>query len=129
MNSKPRVLIYRDFLLPRSETFIRSQAEGLQRFEPYYAGLTTVDGIALPPERTMTATDGVLGKVQSAAFTRLGFAPHLAWQIWRCQPQLIHAHFGVDGTRVMRLSRLLRLPLLVTPDRCVSSWKRRLLPR
>lgn len=114
MNQKPRVLIYRDFLLPGSETFIRNQAEGLKRFVPYYAGLKTVEGIALPPERTMTASDSVLGRVQSAAFTRLGIAPHLAWQVLKCHPQLIHAHFGVDGSRVMRLAQLLRLPLLVT---------------
>jgi len=114
MNQKPRVLIYRDFLLPRSETFIRNQAEGLKRFVPYYAGLTTTEGIALPPERMMTVSDGMLGRLQSVAFTRLGVAPHLAWQAWRCHPQLIHAHFGVDATRVMRLAQLLRLPLLVT---------------
>jgi colanic acid/amylovoran biosynthesis glycosyltransferase len=114
MNQRPRVLIYRDFLLPGSETFIRNQAEGLTRFVPYYAGLTTVDGIALPPERTITAAQGVLGRWQGAAFTRLGVAPQFVWDVWKLQPQLVHAHFGVDATRVMTLSRLLRLPLLVT---------------
>lgn len=114
MNHRPSVLIYRDFLLPGSETFIRNQAEGLKRFVPYYGGLTTVDGIALPPERTITAAHGVLGRLQGAAFTRLGVAPQFAWDVWKLHPQLVHAHFGVDATRVMTLSRLLRLPLLVT---------------
>jgi glycosyltransferase involved in cell wall biosynthesis len=40
--------------------------------------------------------------------------PDFAYRVWRVRPRLIHAHFGVDGTRVMRLASTLRLPLLVT---------------
>jgi glycosyltransferase involved in cell wall biosynthesis len=114
MTDRPRVLVYRDFLLPGSETFIRSQAEGLRHFEAYYGGLTRVDGIALPSERVVTVRSGKLGPLQSALFTRLGLTPDFAYRVWRLGPKLVHAHFGVDGTRVMRLARRLRLPLLVT---------------
>lgn len=112
--SQHRVIIYRDFLLPSSETFIRNQAEGLREFVPYYAGLRLVDGIKLPAERTVVVARGPLGKVASATFTRLGVTPEFAWKISRLGPSLIHAHFGVDATRVMRLARLLGLPLLTT---------------
>ena len=114
MVGRPRVVIYRDFLLPSSETFIRNQAEALQRYAPYYAGLTRVDGIRLPDERTVTVRQGPLASLQSGVFTRLGLTPDFAFRIWRLRAKLIHAHFGVDGTRVMRLARTLRLPLLVT---------------
>lgn len=114
MSDRPRVIVYRDFLLPTSETFICNQAEGLQRFVPYYAGLTRIAGIELPADRTLTVRHGPLGSLQSAAFTRFGITPDFAWRVWRLRPRLIHAHFGVDATRVMRLAGVLRLPLLVT---------------
>lgn len=114
MPDRPRVLIYRDFLLPGSETFIRDQAESLQRFVPFYGGLTEVEGIKLPPERVLTVQKPPLGRLRSAVYTRLGITPDFAWRVWRLGPALIHAHFGVDGSRVMRLARTLRLPLLVT---------------
>lgn len=112
--SQRRVIIYRDFLLPSSETFIRNQAEGLREFVPYYAGLRLVDGLKLPEERTLVVARGSWGKAKSAAFTRLGVTPDFAWKISRLRPALIHAHFGVDATRVMRLAGVLGLPLLTT---------------
>jgi colanic acid/amylovoran biosynthesis glycosyltransferase len=114
MIERPRVLIYRDFLLPGSETFIRNQAEGLKHFLAYYAGLTRVPGIELPAERVLEVCTGPLGSLRSAAFTRLGLTPDFVYRVWKLGPSLIHAHFGVDGSRVMRLARTLRLPLLVT---------------
>ncbi len=38
MPDKPAVVIYRDWLLPPSETFVLGQAEALRRFTPYYVG-------------------------------------------------------------------------------------------
>jgi colanic acid/amylovoran biosynthesis glycosyltransferase len=114
MAERPRVVIYRDFLLTGSETFIREQAEGLKEFVPYYAGLMRVPGLDLPAERTLTVQRSPLGRVRSAAFTRLGLTPDFAWRVWKLRSKLVHAHFGVDGSRVMRLARTLRLPLLVT---------------
>jgi len=115
MNNRPRVLIYRDFLLAASETFIKSQAEGLQEFEPYYVGLRFVDGIPVPRDRAITLHGkGAVGRLGNFAFNRLGISPQVAWKLWRVGAKLIHAHFGVDGTRIMRVARTLQLPLVVT---------------
>jgi glycosyltransferase involved in cell wall biosynthesis len=113
--SRPKVLIYRDFLLFRSETFIKSQADGLRHFVPRYVGLQVVDGIPLPAESVTTVQGfGPIGKLQSAMFTRTGFAPLTLLALRRAQARLVHAHFGVDGTRIMRMAALLGLPLIVT---------------
>jgi len=113
--ARPRVLIYRDFLLPASETFIKNQAEGLRRFEAHYAGLSVVEGLTLPADRVISIyRSGNLGRVENAAFNRLGISPRILWRLWRLRAQLAHAHFGFDGTRILRLVRALKLPLVVT---------------
>ena len=115
MNDGPVAIIYRDFLLPRSETFILSQAEAMRRFCPYYVGLYGVDELKMPRDRVITVNNGgISGKLRSGMFTRMGVEPAIAWRVWRKHPSLIHAHFGVDGSRVMSLAKLLRVPLVVT---------------
>ncbi|HEY6722484.1 MAG TPA: glycosyltransferase [Polyangiaceae bacterium] len=111
----PRVLIYRDMLLPRSETFIVNQAERLKRYRPYYAGTTKIDGLPLPEERTLLFHGrGLLGKLGNVAYRRSGVSPHVTRILMRVQPSLVHAHFGFDATHVLRLCRAFRLPLVVT---------------
>jgi colanic acid/amylovoran biosynthesis glycosyltransferase len=116
MTSKQRVLIYRDFLLPPSETFIKSQGEGLTRFEPTYVGLTCVEGIQLPPERIveLQKVGGVLGWLERAAFGGLGVSPRAYLKLKLRGASLVHAHFGIDASRIMRLVRALGLPLIAT---------------
>jgi glycosyltransferase involved in cell wall biosynthesis len=110
-----RVLIYRDILLPRSETFIVNQAEGLKRYQPYYAGTTKIDGLTLPEERTLLLHgSGLLGKLGNEAYRRSGVSPRVTKILMRVRPRLVHAHFGFDATHVLRLCRAFRLPLVVT---------------
>ena len=114
MRRRP-VLVYRDFLLPISETFIKSQAEGLDRFIAYYAGLRRIQGIEVPTERVIEfQRKGWLGAPGNAIFKFTGLAPEAMIRIRRVRPVLVHAHFGVDASRVMRVAAALRLPLLVT---------------
>lgn len=115
MTSRPPVLVYRDFLLPVSETFIRSQGEGLKRFIAYYGGLCRIDGLELPEERVITfQRPGRLGRVENGVLALTGLAPRAMLRLRSLRPRLVHAHFGVDGSRVMHIARALRLPLLVT---------------
>jgi glycosyltransferase involved in cell wall biosynthesis len=109
------VLVYRDFLLPPSETFIKNQADGLRRFEPYFAGLMQVDGLELPQDRITTIYGkGLLRRAGNFLFNRVGLEPRLALKVARIAPALVHSHFGFDASRIMPLCRALRLPLLVT---------------
>lgn len=115
MSSKPNILIYRDSLLPASETFVRSQAEALQSFVPYYVGSQRVHGLSLPEERTIVIDrGGALGKTSQVCYKLSGFAPNFFRQIRKLNPALIHAHFGPDGLTALPLAKKLAVPLLVT---------------
>ncbi len=112
---KPVVLIYRNFLLKPSETFVRSQAETLQHFLPHYVGLRLVQGLMLPEERTLIVNrGGLLGKMREVSTKLRGFAPTFVQQVKNLHPALIHAHFGQDGAMALPLVKDLQVPLLVT---------------
>lgn len=115
MADEPTIAVYRDRLLPPSETFVLAQGESLRRFTPYYLGSRRVPGLPLPEERTLVVNGGgVLGKVSEAGHQLLGWDPVFARRAGRLGAELIHAHFGPDGVRALPLARALRLPLLVT---------------
>lgn len=116
MLTKPIVIIYRDHLLRPSETFIRSQAEALNNFIPYYAGSRIVRGLELPKERTITINQNSLipDKAIEIAFKLWGFAPFFLWHLQKLKPAAVHAHFGSDGVRALPLVRSLKVPLIVT---------------
>ena len=112
---KPNVIIFNGRLLPKSETFIRAQGEGLQKFVPYYVGARFVNGLSLPKERTLVVNQGgILGSTQEAIFKFFGTAPNLYQKMKALKPALIHAHFGVCGALVLPLAQNLQLPLIVT---------------
>jgi glycosyltransferase involved in cell wall biosynthesis len=115
-NFPPIVAIYKDKLLPPSQTFVRLQAEALKSYLPLYVtGGILRDGLALPRERCMVInTGGWLGASKEAAFLACGFAPGLFHRLRAIHPVLIHSHFGPDGLRGRYLSRRLGVPLIVT---------------
>ena len=77
MPSKPPVIIYRDFLLPPSETFVLGQAEALQRFTPYYVGSRLKKGLLTPQERTLVLNRGTLiGKAHEICLQACGICPY-----------------------------------------------------
>lgn len=73
---KPRVILYRDHLLPSSETFIRAQGEGLRLFEPYYVGMRPVNGLQLPEDRTYLLNRGGAWGYFREYSLKLGTVPH-----------------------------------------------------
>lgn len=58
--SSSNVILFNGRLLPASETFIRAQGEGLEKFTPYYVGARRVPGLTLPPDRTLVVNQGGL---------------------------------------------------------------------
>ncbi|MDZ4874794.1 MAG: hypothetical protein CLLPBCKN_004190 [Chroococcidiopsis cubana SAG 39.79] len=116
MLHKPVVLIYRNNLLPASETFVQKQAEALRDFIPYYVGSRLVQGLQLPQERRIALNQGGL----------LGLTNELSYKLWgktsvdfvrslqRLHPALIHAHFAPDGAIALPLAQCLQVPLVVT---------------
>lgn len=70
---KPAIFIYKDDLLPPSQTFVRNQAEALQGFIPYYVGSRLVQGLQLPKERTLVLNrGGLLGKACEVSYKLWG---------------------------------------------------------
>lgn len=115
MPSKPAVAIYRDWLLPPSETFVLGQAEALRRFTPYYVGSRLKEGLLTPQERTLVVNrGGLMGRAIEVSYKLTGFAPNFLHHLQKLNPVLIHAHFGTGGSQALPLSRRLNIPLLVT---------------
>ena len=114
-NRRPVVLIFRDHLLLRSETFVRAQTQAMQHFEPYYAGSRRMDELHLPPGHTITINRfGRWGRFAEIPFKLFGFAPLFIRRIKAVDPVLVHAHFGPDGVLALPIARALRVPLIVT---------------
>jgi glycosyltransferase involved in cell wall biosynthesis len=116
LSEKQTVLIYRDWLLPPSETFVLAQAEALERFTPYYIGSRLIkEGIPTPQDRTLLLNEGnLLGWMREACFKITGFAPTIVAPAQKLNPKLIHAHFGIGGSLALPLKRYLKTPLIVT---------------
>jgi glycosyltransferase involved in cell wall biosynthesis len=115
MSNKNNLIIYRNRLLPKSETFVKGQAEALRKFTPYYLGSRIVQGLQLPGERTLVVNrGGLLGRRNEISSKLWGFATTFVEQVRNLNPALIHAHFGQDGAMALPLAKDLQVPLLVT---------------
>lgn len=115
MPDKTPIIIYRDHLLPFSETFVLSQGESLFHFLPYYFGSRRVPGLPLPDGRfTVVNSGSLIGKAQEALHLSWRFDRPLIRQAQKIQPAFIHAHFGIDGVSALPLARALQVPLIVT---------------
>lgn len=111
------VLIYRNELLPASETFIRAQAGVLQRFTPVFAGLRRIDdGLDLRGASVLTLSDSesLRNKFKRRVFLRTGLARAFSEGIAARNPELVHAHFAVDAAAVLPIAKDLSVPLVVT---------------
>ncbi|NEQ73523.1 MAG: glycosyltransferase [Okeania sp. SIO2C9] len=115
---KPTVIIYRDQLIPYSETFIPAQVENFSSYQGFYvgsSGFPTAKSM-LPQNRTI-----ILGDLASPpglwkiAYKLTGFI-HPRWLkcLQDLSPQLIHAHFGLDGVLALPLAKKLKVPLIIT---------------
>jgi glycosyltransferase involved in cell wall biosynthesis len=118
MSSQKTVLVYRNELLPISETFIKEQALALRQWRPVLVGrrllhqlpLEDLDVRIAGPERSTLATR-LLWKCRRA----LGVVPSKVLKKLKAEnPLLVHAHFGIDALDAWPIARALKLPMLVT---------------
>ncbi len=120
-SEKSKVLIYAEPLLARSMTFIRTQAESLTRFSPYYVSPHYLrDGLPLPKERVlvMRRGEGSFSRLTEVPFKMFGLAPLFVRRLRKLRPALLHAHFGFAGLRALPLACRLGIPLVVTFQGC-----------
>jgi colanic acid/amylovoran biosynthesis glycosyltransferase len=114
---RPNVLVYRNDLIERSETFVVSQASAMRRFRAVFCGLTRCTGGILPkhaPSAILGADGGIHSFLQRRAFMYTGWGP--AWQrhCSEFRPVLMHAHFALDAAFALPLCYTLRIPLVVS---------------
>lgn len=110
----PRATIWREEVLPGSETFIVNQMQAMRRWTPLLSGVWfSPNPFGVTPAFVVnTPTHAALARADRKLYRRLRASPRLHWQLTRTQ--VIHAHFGPDGARIARAARLARRPLAVT---------------
>jgi colanic acid/amylovoran biosynthesis glycosyltransferase len=111
----PRALIYRDHLLPFSETFILNQANATSAYSPFFAGRRRVGGIDLSGYETIVVNEGgARGWAREASYLS-GHPPRdFVARLESFSPRVMHAHFGPDGVNALPLQSRLNVPLIVT---------------
>jgi colanic acid/amylovoran biosynthesis glycosyltransferase len=111
------VLIYKEDLLPISETFVLGQASSLRRYRPQYVGIfrsePSLEGVG---DAILVAPNipKVRNRLMRRLYHSLGYAPRFHRALSRVEPHLLHAHFASSGRSAVRLARTLRVPLIVT---------------
>jgi colanic acid/amylovoran biosynthesis glycosyltransferase len=117
VGTRPVVAIYTEPLLAPSMTFVRSQAEAMTFFSPYYISPHYLrNGLVLPGERVVvmhSASNG-FSRLRDVPFKVFGFAPLFVRRLRKLNPVLLHAQFGPMGLRALPLARKLGIPLVVT---------------
>jgi Glycosyltransferase len=111
----PEVAIFRNNLFRISEPFITQQAGSLRRYQPFYLGRLRFG--EAPPGACALALSDLGGparwlRVGAQMLTRAP-APYQRLLGSR-RPDLIHAHFGIDGVYALPLAQRLGVPLVTT---------------
>jgi colanic acid/amylovoran biosynthesis glycosyltransferase len=116
MIEMPTVLIFKETILPPSETFILAQMRALVRFNPFLVGLEpTRKGLSPDkPALLLSPRASKAADYRAKLYRRTGFAPAFHSKVKRLRPDLIHAHFASGGKTLLPLEKLLRLPFIVT---------------
>lgn len=112
-----RVGIYRTVFPITSETFITEQALGLNSYDPL---LITRSKISDTQLKTVAISDNDFLKAKQTLFWITRNEAFLGETSSFSNLNLIHAHFGADGTYAMPLADRLFLPLVVTLHGCES---------
>lgn len=107
----PRVALFKHVYLPRSEPYVHEQLRALTRWEPLVIARERRNGERFPVDWPGAELRGPLARL---VFLLRGRSRRLEREAMRLMPDLIHAHFAVDGVYALRLAEALELPLVVT---------------
>lgn len=113
LNSSPRVAVFRGDWLVGSETFIRRQMDALHRYEPIGFGLGLVSSSNSKPEDIAVFSRGRL-RLRRRLFGITRRSRALDDFLRARSVDVIHAHFGFDGTLIIPTANRLGIPLVVT---------------
>ncbi len=122
MGGGANVLVFRDRLLPLSETFIYENSLALSRYKAYFLGSRRAfPSLPLPEDRLFLINPDNSKSLRSEGFRSelefklLGRLPSrvLEWA-QALSPKVVHAHFAPDGTLGLPLAKALGVPLVVS---------------
>ena len=112
----PKILIFKETVLPPSETFILAQMNALRSFEATLIGLGRTNP-SLPlsqPPLLLSQRGPLVSSISAKIYRRSGIAPIFHHHARTLAADLVHAHFASGGRSALALARSLKLPLLVT---------------
>lgn len=116
-NQKIKIITFREFILPKTETFIETQTSSLQQHSNHYVGLRRLRESLNPinsPILTIN-TGNLAGHLKELFFKKTGFIPRSALnKLKRIKFRLCHSHFGPDSIYALKISKALNIPLVVT---------------
>jgi glycosyltransferase involved in cell wall biosynthesis len=109
-----KILIYRNQLLPLSETFIFAQAGALRNFDVRFAGMMPIrDGLpVLDRSILLTRQNTGISKLARFLFMNYGIGPGFLRRLRAEKPDLIHAHFSIDSSIALPIADGLDVPLI-----------------
>jgi len=113
-----RVVIWKNAWLPRSETFIRDQVAAYQVVQPITFGLVRLRQPLKVPDIALMRNPRLL-MLSNRVLTRWPVVDRAAGRVAAIRllperPDLVHAHFGIDGITAEGAAGVLRCPLAVT---------------
>lgn len=112
----PRALIFTDKVLSPTQTFVQSQVAALRKFSPQFVGLSpSVPSLEISGEPIlMTTARAGAGYWKKELYKWTGIAPEFHARVKGTHADLIHAHFGENGTAAMWLAEATKLPLILS---------------
>lgn len=106
--------MWRRELLPGSETFIRSQIDGLLAWEGLSIGMTKVESPVARESDHILYGDRVGDRILLKLFVWTRYSGLLYRKLKELKPDLVHAHFAMDGILISPLCRILNIPYVVS---------------
>jgi glycosyltransferase involved in cell wall biosynthesis len=106
---QPKVMVWRETLLPFSETFVWNK-NYYSKFDAQLVGMVALPNYRLSENQSVFMSS----KFQRVKFRIDGRNKNLERFIKENKFDLIHAHFGWDAISIFRLSRRLKIPLIVS---------------
>jgi len=105
------ILIWRNQLFKISETFITNQAKELKKFKPIYVGRKM---FGQPPKNSIVISMDKAFEMENVRYVLFRDVSYFEKKVFKYNPKLIHAHFGVDSVYAMKLANKLNIPLITT---------------
>lgn len=112
----PVVAVWRNELLPLSETFIADQARALWNYHPVFVGRTRANAELFQLRDSIVIADQgpIRSRLDAAIYSATRRSGYLSNQLAERRPALIHAHFGNQAVYALPFARALGIPLVTT---------------